>query len=172
MSNLRLTAKSSAVYDQDAAIPPTALGEVAEALKRMEDATRESVAVAPPPFDQISAAAARVIISRWSRPCEAAFELLALRFPYDLVKLIALNRLDPSDLTFAAEALGRSKIGSLVRYSLKPLLQHSSPVVREGAIYGLQRHIDANIRRELEALATNDPSGAVRTAAEDALAET
>jgi hypothetical protein len=53
---------------------------------------------------------------------------------------------------------------------LKPLLGHASAVVREGAIYGLQKHLDADVRASLEMLARSDSSAGVRSAAEDALA--
>jgi hypothetical protein len=87
------------------------------------------------------------------------------------VKLIKHDRLEPSDLTFAAEALGRSDMGWLVRHALKPLLRHASAIVREGAIYGLQKHLNAEVRSALEAVVNSDASRAVRTAAEDALDE-
>jgi hypothetical protein len=95
--------------------------------------------------------------------------VLATRFPHELAKLIKDGRLETSDLTFAAEALGRSEMGWLVRHTLTPLLTHVSPVVREGAIYGLQKHVDEDTRTALRAVSKNDPSRAVRSAAEDAL---
>ncbi len=153
--------------------PPTAKGPDAVTLDFLGKPNRrgETPRIAPPPFDELSDDATRAVITRWNRPCEGAFELLALRFPHDLVKLIGRGQLEPADLTFAAEALGRSNMGWLVRSTLKPLLHHASAVVREGAIYGLQRHIDANARATLETLAKSDPSAGVRSAAEDALAE-
>jgi hypothetical protein len=151
---------------------PEALGNEARDLRGLEAKIRqhETVRIAPPPFDDLSDQAARAIVSRWNRPCEGAFELLALRFPRDLVKLISGDRLKPADLTFAAEALGRSNLGWVVRRALKPLLRHDSAVVREGAIYGLQKHVDADVRADLEMLAKSDSSAGVRSAAEDALA--
>jgi hypothetical protein len=150
--------------------PPTAKGPDAMTLDFLIRRV-ETLRIAPPPFDELSDDATRAVITRWNRPCEGAFELLALRFPHDLVKLIGHGHLEPADLTFAAEALGRSNMGWLVRPTLKPLLHHASAVVREGAIYGLQRHIDTGIRATLETLAKSDPSAGVRSAAEDALAE-
>jgi hypothetical protein len=149
---------------------PQALSEDARKLMQLEERSRrgETVRMAPPPFDELSEGA-RAAVSRWNRPCEGAFELLALRFPRDLAKLIQNNRLKPSDLTFAAEALGRSNIGLLVRPVLQPLLSHFSAVVREGAIYGLQRHMDEAVRATLGIVAKDDSSPAVRMAAEDAL---
>lgn len=166
MSMLKLSSQTPSINEL-----PAGLGFYAQELKKLEGRSLrgETVRIAPPPFDQLSAEAARSVLARWSRPCEGAFELLAARFPYDLVKLIEHGRLKPSDLTFVAEALGRSKMGGLVRHALKPLLTHPSPVVREGAIYGLQKHIDDEVRAVLESVLAEDESRAVRMAAEDAL---
>lgn len=152
---------------------PRGLGPYAQQLKTLEKRSYrgETARIPPPPFDDLSVEAARAILARWNRPCEGAFEVLAARFPHDLAKLIELGRLGSADLTFAAEALGRSELGWLVRHALKPLLTHASPVVREGAIYGLQKHIDGSTRAALSALSRDDPSPAVRLAATDALSE-
>jgi len=165
---VKLSAEPPAFND----LPP-GLSEFAKDLKKLETRSRrgETVRTTPPPFDELSDEAARAVMSRWSRPCEGVFGLLAARFPRDLANLIAHNRLAAADLTFAAEALGRSNMGWLVRHALKPLLTHASSVVREGAIYGLQKHIDADIRAALQVVADGDSSPAVRTAAEDALSE-
>lgn len=123
------------------------------------------------PVEALTDEAAKAMMERWNRPCEGAFDLLSERFPYDLAKLIENDRLEPSDLTFAAEALGRSSISDLVRRTLVPLLGHDSAVVREGAIYGLQRHINSEIRSTLEEISHIDDSPAVRTAAENTLSD-
>jgi len=104
-------------------------------------------------------------------PCEDAFEYLADGFPEGLLALIRSGRLEAADLTFAAEIAGRLPDHSAIRSALVPLLSHREAVVREGAIYGLTRHIDAAVRTTLERLAGGDPSRAVRTAAADALDE-
>lgn len=165
---LSLSAEPTCVVD----LAP-GLSSTAQSLERLALRSQrgETVRIVPPPFDALSDGAARAVMARWTRPCEGAFELLAAHFPRDLAKLIERDRLAPSDLTFAAEALGRSSQGWLVRAVLPPLLRHSSAVVREGAIYGLQRHLDAEIRGLLLAVSKTDPSAAVRTAAEDALSE-
>lgn len=167
-STLKLSAETPWVND----LPP-GLSAYAQALKGLEKRSRrgETGRIVPPPFDELSDEAARAVITRWNRPCEGAFELLAARFPRDLAKLIEQNRLEVSDLTFAAEALGRSNMGWLVRHTLKPLVRHASAVVREGAIYGLQKHVDGEVRAVLEGVVKSDPSRAVRTAAEDALSD-
>ena len=152
---------------------PRGLGQYAQKLSTLEKRSHrgETVRIAPPPFDDLSVDAARVVLTRWNRPCEAAFELLAARFPHELARLIDGQRLEISDLTFAAEALGRCELGWLVRHTLLPLLTHASPVVREGAIYGLQKHLDADARTTMGTLSDSDPSPAVRLAARDALSE-
>jgi hypothetical protein len=167
-STLKLSAETPRVPE----LPP-GLSDYAQRLTKLEKLSRrgETIRIAPPPFDELSDEAARAVLARWNRPCEGAFELLAARFPHDLVKLIEQDRLEPSDLTFAAEALGRSNIGWLVRRALKPLLRHASAVVREGAIYGLQKHLNAEVRAALASVVNSDASPAVRNAAEDALSD-
>jgi len=152
---------------------PVGLSVYAQQLDALEKQSRrgETARFPPTPFDDLSVDAARAVLTKWNRPCEGAFEFLAAKFPHELAKLIELGRLQPPDLTFAAEALGRSELGWLVRHTLRPLLAHASAVVREGAIYGLQKHIDGSIREALSVLSRNDPSQAVRMAAEDALSE-
>ena len=152
---------------------PRGLSLYAQQLRTLEKRSRrgETARIPPPPFDDLSVDAARAVLARWNRPCEGAFEVLAVRFPHELAKLIEFGRLEPADLTFAAEALGRSELSWLVRHALKPLLAHASAVVREGAIYGLQKHMDGNMRAALSVLSQSDPSPAVRVAAEDALSE-
>lgn len=168
MSTLKLSAE--ALWANEL---PLGLSASAQTLKGLEKRSRrgETIRIAPPPFDELSDEAARAVITLWNRPCEGAFDLLAARFPRDLAKLIEQNRLETSDLTFAAEALGRSNMGWLVRHALTPLLRHASAVVREGAVYGLQKHIDHEVRAALELVSRSDASPAVRTAAEDALSE-
>lgn len=168
MTTLMLSAESFCNNDQ-----PPGLGFVAGRMRMIERQTRrgETARIVPPPFDALSDEAIQAVLPRWRRPCEGAFELLAKRFPVDLAKLIQSDRLVDSDLTFAAEALGQSDLGWLVRDTLRPLLNHASAVVREGAIYGLQKHIDVEVRGELEKISKGDDSPAVQTAAQDALYE-
>lgn len=123
----------------------------------------------PPPFDVLGSHIGIELSERWEQPCEAAFEYLASRHPVALAKLIESGGLGPADLTFAAEFLGRLASGLVVRRTLLPLLEHSSATVREGAIYGIQRHLDDEVRSRLSVLARTDPSFAVREAASDAL---
>lgn len=76
----------------------------------------------------------------------------------------------PWDLTFAAEALGARPGSPEVFAALLRCLAHVSPVVREGAIYGLSAHYMTPAHREAIAKVRDaDPSPAVRIVAADAL---
>jgi HEAT repeat protein len=106
--------------------------------------------------------------------CEEEFAFLAKRHPTRLLSLIGGElQTRPELLTFAAEAAGRISSTSAVIASLLPLLTHPDPVVREGAIYGLQPHLEGSIeaRAALRELAVADLSPGVRDAARDALAD-
>lgn len=103
---------------------------------------------------------------------EERFIRLAEESPGRLIELLrskAIARL--ALLTFAAEAAGRIANTALVVGTLLPLLQHPDPVVREGAIYGLEPHLDASIeaRDALRSMVRLEPSAGVRGAIEDAL---
>lgn len=73
---------------------------------------------------------------------------------------IRSGELDEVDLSFAAEEIGKRWSAELFT-----LLEHSSPVVREGAVLGLD-HLANNIRQKLEDIGKNDPSPGVRMAAQ------
>ena len=111
------------------------------------------------------------ILTHWQSPCEAMFEFLAAHYPDALLQLVGLQKLKPTDLTFAAEIVGRLRDGERVRSVLIPLLQHRAAVVREGAIYGLANHIDVEVKRLLLKLVDWDPSPVIRVAAEEVLDE-
>jgi hypothetical protein len=115
---------------------------------------------------------AEAVRERWNVPCENAFVFLAEKFPRQLLYLIETpDGLDAADLTFAAEIAGRIGDHSSVRRALVALLDHREAVVREGAVYGLTRHVDDVARARLRRLAQDDSSEAVRTAALDVLDE-
>lgn len=90
----------------------------------------------------------------------------------ELASLISSGTMEPHDLTFAVEELGKIAYDdpALVRLTLTPLLSHESPLVREGALYGLDGHLDAELWCRVEALAFDDPSKGVREAAVELLA--
>ncbi len=91
------------------------------------------------------------------------FERLSKEDPALLVDWVNSGRMSNSDLTFAAESLGNFPAGFPILYEL---LNHSSPMVREGAIYGLVT-IRESIDERIKLLADNDPSPGVRESAKD-----
>lgn len=80
-------------------------------------------------------------------------------------------QIEPSDLTFALELFGKNKNSSMVRRILLKYLKHSSAIVREGAIYGLQRHVNSEVISVLNKLIHSDTSDGVRLAAMDVLSD-
>ncbi len=99
------------------------------------------------------------------RPCEALFEDLASRDPERLLAMF--SELEPAFLTHAAEIAGRHIEASRVVPVLLGLLKHESPLVREGAIWGLCYHQSDEVVAILREVAMNDPSPGVRKAASD-----
>ena len=107
----------------------------------------------------------------WEAPCEAMFEHLAA---YDPERLLALARtLPPAQLTHAAEWIGRSGHPRAWQ-ALATMLRDKSPLVREGAIIGLEALGPDALGRARSllvdrALEDQEPSPGVRAAAQDAL---
>ena len=150
-----------------------ALGSFSEfLLRKAREAAPRKGHPYPPPFDQLDPRIAEIVIARWGQLCEELFEYLAVEHPDQLVRLLLSMKMPISDLTFAAEIAGRIDDSSTVRPILLGLLCHPDPVVREGAIYGLARHVDSAVIAELRRLTATDLSPAVRTAASDLLAAT
>lgn len=78
------------------------------------------------------------------------------------------TKLQPHDLTFLAEQLGRRSPPPLRWLVL--LTDHASPLVREGAVYGLAPHVAMpGVRILLETMAVDDLSAGVRSAAREAI---
>jgi hypothetical protein len=102
-------------------------------------------------------------------PSEALFERLAVDDPDRLLSLLEDAKLEPSMLTFAAEIAGRLLPSGSVTPVLLGLLEHPSPLVREGAIYGLAEHAGDAIAERIQEIAKSDPSPGVRAAAADVL---
>lgn len=99
-----------------------------------------------------------------TRPSRKAFE------ECDLPRLrewINSGELAPGHLTFAAETYGK-RAGSEAAELLLELLRHPSPMVREGAVYGVAEVIRALVG-ELHELHQRDPSEGVRMAAAEAI---
>jgi hypothetical protein len=74
----------------------------------------------------------------------------------------------PADLTFEAEAFGKSATRQDAVTHLAPLLEHPSTIVREGAAIGLSVHLDDEVRALLAPLA-NEPSPGVSAVVRDIL---
>ncbi len=124
---------------------------------------------------------------QWAKPCEEMFEYLAEHKPGRLAELVSGSLLTSGDLqlgsvavgrkltnaelSFAAEAAGRIEDPDLAVTALLALLSHPAAPVREGAIYGIQRHLESSEegRSTLRVLAASDASPAVKRAAADAL---
>lgn len=148
-----------------------ALGSLSEfLLRKAREAAPRKAHPYPPPFDQLEPHVAEIVTARWGQLCEELFDYLAVEHPDQLVRLLLSMKMPASDLTFAAEIAGRIDDSRKVRPVLLALLKHPDPVVREGAIYGLARHVDPSVIAELQRLVTTDLSPAVRTAASDLLA--
>lgn len=97
----------------------------------------------------------------------AHWQALAVGDPERLIAALSNDELPPWELSFAAEVAGCLPAA---RVALIALLEHASPTVREGAIYGLSQMLDndPSIREPLLKM-TQDRSGAVREAATEAL---
>lgn len=103
-------------------------------------------------------------------PCEALFKRLATENPDELLSALDSGVLAPHDLTFAAEAAGDIRDTRRVQVALFALLRHVSPLVREGAIYGLAKLPPTDeVQTALREISQNDASAGVRAAAADVL---
>lgn len=97
-------------------------------------------------------------MSKWSTPCREQFDRLEKEYPELLLDWVNSGELRPSQLTFAAENLGQIPEALPI---LLDLLNHESPLVREGAVIGLARLKDL-IDDKVEVLANSDISPGVR----------
>ena len=104
------------------------------------------------------------------KPIESNFKKMAVEDPAEFIAWIDEESMIPSDLTFAAEIASKVKDSSLAVPCLLKLLGHAHPVVREGAIYGIEGHLNyEGVRDKLSRMAKEDPSEGVREAAKEAL---
>jgi HEAT repeat protein len=98
------------------------------------------------------------------------FNTMATENPVLLAAILRYLSTSPlATLSFAAEAAGNIEEFSSVRDILLNLLKHKSALVREGAIYGLARHIDEEMFDTIRNIGFNDPSPGVREAALEAI---
>ncbi|MRG98177.1 HEAT repeat domain-containing protein [Polyangium spumosum] len=105
----------------------------------------------------------------WEAPCEAMFEHLAQHDPGRLLKMLEDGSLRPGHLTHAAEAAGAITESAIVAPVLLRLLGHKSPLVREGALYGLASHLTEEVMGRIRAVAESDPIEEVQDAARSVL---
>jgi hypothetical protein len=104
--------------------------------------------------------------------CENLFIQLAAERPKALVRLIQSNVLSPAQLTFAAEHLGKAAASISVPVLLE-LLHHESPLVREGALYGLSKHCkNKDVQDALQKCVQTDVSQSIKDISEELLAAT
>ncbi len=109
----------------------------------------------------------------FDHPCEARFEHLAENDPEGLFAWVRSGGLSPGDLTHAAEACGRVRGRQAEALEvLTGLLEDPSALVREGAVYGLQRlgrlpPVQSRLLRMT--MPQFEKSAGVRAAARDAL---
>ncbi|MDX2053610.1 MAG: hypothetical protein SFV15_14515 [Polyangiaceae bacterium] len=103
--------------------------------------------------------------------CEEQFVALAASSPRSLASLLTTEGLlNDTELSLAAEAIGRVEDVALVRQTLVPLLKHKSALVREGALYGLAELGFEDVRVVIETIAKGDAHAGVRRAAAAVLA--
>ncbi len=105
--------------------------------------------------------------------CQAVFEELAARSPNELCQIVRDSQAPITRLTYAAEILGRDvATRSAAAILTKTLQDHPSRLVREGAVLGLEHHLERHgVRENLLRAAHDDPSPGVRRAAAEALAD-
>ncbi len=100
------------------------------------------------------------------------FHELADSSPEQLLTLVRGGMLPDYELTYAAEALGRvqdARCRCMAAALLLRAARHTSPLVREGAAYGLAQHLwSGRVEIALRRLQT-DVSEGVRAAATDGL---
>ena len=101
--------------------------------------------------------------ARWPKPCEAKFQYLAATAPDELLADITSGKLGATDLTFAAEYIGSARIPG-VSETLLRLLSHPSPLVREGAVYGLGKNMNAEVAASVRKTLDTETSPGVRLA--------
>jgi HEAT repeats len=107
------------------------------------------------------------------RPSRAMFDDLAYSNPQRLIDMIRQYHLEPPLLTFAAESLGQITNSELRGEAVSVLLslsEHSSSLVREGAVYGLASFVDKPlVTARLKEMLISDSSEGVCSAIEDVL---
>ncbi len=93
--------------------------------------------------------------------------------PMALLDAIAARHLEGSALSFAAEIAGEYTDSAAVRRVLLPLITDGNlpPPVREGAIYGIGRHLDEQVTATLQRVADDAQNPTLAEVAAGALDE-
>jgi hypothetical protein len=100
---------------------------------------------------------------------KSQIERMLERDPTRLVDIVHHWMLPPAELTFAAEALGQCP-SIEAAWALNRALEHESPLVREGAVYGLSHHFDKpGTRDRLRAVLKRETSPGVAMALREVL---
>lgn len=86
----------------------------------------------------------------------------------NLKRVEKLNRL--GWLTRMLEAIGEKSTDSdEVRWQLMPYLDHEAPIVREGAIYGLEHHMNGHVRKKFVEMSEMDDNATIREIVRESL---
>lgn len=76
----------------------------------------------------------------------------------------------PGSLSRMLEEIGaKSTDSNEVRWVLIPYLEHDSPVVREGTIYGLEYHMNGLVRKKFIEMAETDDNATIREIVRESL---
>jgi len=96
-------------------------------------------------------------------------KMLANHYPAKLLTMISNHDLIDDDLALVLEVTG-SVLGrnTIISY-LDKHLTHPSPMVREGAIFGIGYHLTSEIEKKLKYISNHDSDEGVREAAQDIL---
>ena len=100
----------------------------------------------------------------------APFEEMSYKHPDEMLAL--MPQLPECDLTFAAEFAGKNIIAAKSVPVLLELLKHESGIVREGALLGLQHHLNyPGVYEAIEVTSRTNKSHAVQSVAMELLRE-
>lgn len=102
---------------------------------------------------------------------KADMRRLSISAPHLLVAHMKSRTMRPAQLAFAAEVLGAASDAVAAEQAIRPLLEHPSPLVREGAVYGLAQVGSGTSKELLRQVARQDSSPGVREAATEALGD-
>ena len=77
-----------------------------------------------------------------SEPTEETFSLIANQYPEVAIKLVESNTMSDLELTWIGEHVGIQPVANVdVENLLIKLTDHDAPIVREGALYGIENYL-------------------------------